>query len=90
MLLQSYTLNIPADGSAATITALTIYGAYMGLQTLSQAIRFDFDVEQYGVAAVPLAIEDAPKFSWRGILIDSDRHWLSLRDSMYHASRAEA
>jgi hypothetical protein len=33
---ESYTLRIPDDGSAATITASTIYGAYMGLQTLSQ------------------------------------------------------
>ena len=65
---QSYTLDIPADGSAATITANTVYGAYMALQTLSQAIRFDFDSELYGVAAVPLVISDAPKFAWRGIL----------------------
>ena len=52
----------------------------MGLQTLSQAIRFNFDTQQYGVAGTPLAIADAPKFAWRGILIDTDRHWLSLRD----------
>jgi hexosaminidase len=30
------------------------------------------------VQGVPLAIADAPKFSWRGILMDTDRHWLSL------------
>jgi hexosaminidase len=77
---ESYSLQVPADGSAATITAKTVFGAYMGLQTLSQAIRFDFDLQQYGVAAAPLSITDAPKFAWRGILIDTDRHWLSLRD----------
>ena len=77
---ESYTLNIPEDGSPATLNANTIYGAYMGLQTLSQAVRFNFDTQQYNVAAAPLTISDAPKFAWRGILIDTDRHWLSLRD----------
>ena len=76
---ESYTLTIPADGSPATITANTTFGAYMGLQTLSQAIRFDFNAGQYGVSGVPLVIADAPKFAWRGILIDTDRHWLSLK-----------
>ena len=75
---ESYKLTVPADGSAATLSAATIYGAMMGLQTLSQAVRYDFDADAYSVAAAPLAITDAPKFAWRGILIDTDRHWLSL------------
>ena len=75
---ESYTLAWPADGSAATITAKTIYGAMMALQTLSQAVRYDFDAGNYAVQGCPLAITDAPKFAWRGILIDTDRHWLSL------------
>lgn len=79
-VVQSYTLFVPADGSPAVLNASTIFGAYMGLQTLSQAIRFNFDSEQYGIAATPLAIADDPKFPWRGILVDSDRHWLSPRE----------
>ena len=75
---ESYALNIPADGSPATLVANTTYGAYWGLQTFSQAVRFDFVSGQYAVKAAPLAITDAPKFAWRGILIDTDRHWLSL------------
>jgi hexosaminidase len=73
------------------LSANTIYGAMMGLQTLSQAIRFDFELQQYTVVAAPLYISDAPKFAWRGILMDTDRHWLSLRhiarliDSMGYA-----
>ena len=73
---ESYQLAVNASG--AFITAGTPYGAFMGLQTLGQAIRFSFDEEQYGVAGTPLAISDAPKFAWRGMLIDTDRHWLSL------------
>jgi len=76
---ESYNLTIPADGSPATITAATNYGAYWGLQTLAQAVRFDFVTQTFVVAAAPVIIADAPKFTWRGILIDTDRHWLSLR-----------
>ena len=80
---ETYTLSIPANGSsAATLTARTIYGAYMGLQTFSQAVRFDYDSMTYGVRGAPLAIADGPKFAWRGILIDTDRHWLSLSHIM--------
>ena len=79
---ESYTIAFPADGSDATITANTIYGAMMGLQTISQAVRYDFDAGQYAVQAAPLTIADKPKFAWRGILIDTDRHWLSLHTIM--------
>jgi hypothetical protein len=79
---ESYTLTIPADGSPATITAATNFGAYWGLQTLAQAVRFDFDARGYVVPASPVSITDKPKFAWRGILVDTDRHWLSLR-SLY-------
>jgi hexosaminidase len=75
---ESYTLTIPADGSSATITAATNYGAYWALQTLAQAVQFNFDTEVYTVAAAPISITDKPKFAWRGILIDTDRHWQSL------------
>jgi len=75
---ESYNLTIPSDGSPATITAATNYGAYWGLQTLAQAVRFDFNARGYAIPATPIHISDAPKFSWRGILIDTDRHWLSL------------
>ena len=76
---ESYTLEVPLGTSAATIRAKTIYGAMMGLQTLSQAVRYDFDAGIYGVAGCPLSVTDAPRFAWRGILVDTDRHWLSVR-----------
>ena len=77
---ESYTLDIPSDGSPIAITAPTNVGAMHALQTLSQAVSFNFDVQQYEVAgAAPVAIKDAPKFAWRGLLLDTDRHWESLR-----------
>lgn len=45
---ESYSLAVTANG--ITIAANTTNGAYMALQTLSQAIRFSFDTQQYGVA----------------------------------------
>jgi len=74
---ESYTLEVPSGGGDATIAAKTIYGAMMGLQTLAQAVRYSFEDGCYGVAGAPLAITDAPRFGWRGVLVDSDRHWLS-------------
>jgi len=75
---ESYTLSIPADGSPATLTAATVYGAYHGLETFSQVARFDFDMEAYTVSFAPLAIKDAPAFAYRGILIDTSRHFEPL------------
>lgn len=87
---ESYTLTLQADGTAGTLTAATVYGAYHGLQTLSQLLSFDFDAKAYWVAA-PLTVTDAPKFSWRGLMIDPARRFLPLRtifdilDSMTYA-----
>lgn len=72
---ESYTLNIPADGTAITVTAATVYGAYHGLQTLSQLIVFDFDSQLYQIAGAPWNIQDAPRFKHREVLVDSSRHF---------------
>jgi len=75
---ESYELTIPADGSAATITAATNYGAFWALQTLTQLVAFDFEGGGYAVAGVPVVVTDGPKFPWRGLMVDTSRHWLTL------------
>ena len=47
---ESYTLDIPADGPPIAITAPTNVGALHALQTLSRAVSFDFEAQQYVVA----------------------------------------
>lgn len=76
---ESYLLSVPADSShVATVKAKTVYGALRGLETFSQLVKFDFDANRYTISGAPIAIDDAPRFPHRGLMIDSARHYLSL------------
>eukprot|EP01116_Phalansterium_solitarium_P023195 TRINITY_DN7_c0_g1_i1.p1 TRINITY_DN7_c0_g1~~TRINITY_DN7_c0_g1_i1.p1 ORF type:complete len:669 (+),score=276.66 TRINITY_DN7_c0_g1_i1:39-2009(+) len=80
---ESYTLTIPSDGSPITITAPTTFGAMYGLETLSQLITFNFDTKGYEINWAPWAIQDAPRFQHRELLVDTSRHFepvQSLKD----------
>ena len=50
---ESYTLEIPEDGSDITITAANAFGAMHGLETLSQLIVFDPDTLTYVIKNAP-------------------------------------
>ncbi|KAH8045296.1 N-acetyl-beta-D-galactosaminidase [Aureococcus anophagefferens] len=81
---EAYELDVPAtfysSGSAvAKLTADTVVGAYRGLETLSQLIRFDFASSSYVVDGAPIKISDAPRFPHREILLDSARHYEPVR-----------
>jgi hypothetical protein len=83
---ESYTLAFDATLSSATISAVTIFGARHGLETFSQLVTADRLSGVYHVAA--MNISEAPRFTFRGLLIDAARHWLppnlllSLMDGM--------
>lgn len=87
---ESYMLNIPSSGPA-TIQAETTWGALRALETLSQLISFDFDSETYVLRGTPIEISDYPRFAHRGLLMDTGRHFDSIRsierliDSMVYA-----
>jgi hexosaminidase len=77
---ESYTLYIPVPSGGgsqaqATLTANTLWGALKGLETFAQLVRFDFDLLTYRVDWLPIVIEDAPQFEYRGLLIDTSRHY---------------
>lgn len=72
---ESYTLNVPADGSQCVITSKTVYGLYHALQTLTQIIEYNYDEELFHAVAAPYVISDSPQFSHRGILLDTGRHF---------------
>ncbi len=72
---EGYKLVVTPAG--ITIRAATPAGIFYGAQTLAQAVVLD----DAGKSAIPaLTIEDQPRFGWRGLLIDSGRHFVKAKD----------
>jgi hexosaminidase len=69
---ESYILEVSATG--ARLTAPTPLGTLHGLQTFLQLV----DVSPDGFAAPAVTINDKPRFPWRGLMIDSARHFVPL------------
>ncbi|KAI8143947.1 glycoside hydrolase superfamily [Fennellomyces sp. T-0311] len=73
---ESYTLEIPADGGKATLNAATWVGALRGLETFSQLV-----VEEDGkLVAHTVSIKDSPSYPHRGMMLDSSRNFLPVKD----------
>ncbi|KAL2941429.1 Beta-hexosaminidase 3 [Bienertia sinuspersici] len=77
---ESYNLTIPASGKPAYahIEANSVYGALHGLQTFSQLCAYNFKTRLVELSMVPWTIFDQPRFPYRGLLIDTSRHYLPL------------
>lgn len=70
---EGYRLQIAPDGGS--LQAADAHGLFNGAMTLLQLLRKDAD----GTAWLPaVRIEDAPRFGWRGVLLDSARHFQSV------------
>lgn len=69
---EAYRLEIKED--RAVLSAGTDLGLIRGLETLLQLVAAD--AEGYFLPAVQ--IEDRPRFPWRGLMIDSARHFQPL------------
>lgn len=77
---ESYSLEIAArsyDGTyVVTIAANAIWGALRALETLSQLVYFSG-----GERLVQgVEIDDSPRFAWRGLLMDTSRHFIPLKE----------
>lgn len=80
---EAYRLQV--TGANVTLTAQTSDGLFRGLQTLLQLLPPQ--VEKAGAAkgvgawTIPAVdINDAPRFGYRGIMLDPCRHWLPAKD----------
>ena len=71
---ESYSLNFSADGLSASISAQTVFGVRHALETFSQLVDADRITGAYSIDT--LNVSEAPRFPYRGLLIDSARHWL--------------
>jgi hexosaminidase len=69
---ESYTLEVSSSG--AQLHAANPLGVLHGLQTFLQLVEVTPD----GFAAPGVAIEDQPRFAWRGLLIDVGRHFIPV------------
>ncbi|HVH88341.1 MAG TPA: glycoside hydrolase family 20 zincin-like fold domain-containing protein, partial [Terriglobales bacterium] len=69
---ESYVLDVTDAG--VKLSAPNPLGIIHGLQTLLQLVS----PGPQGFAAPAVHIEDAPRFQWRGLLLDSCRHWMPV------------
>jgi len=69
---EGYALNVPTNGSPATLTAATTLGLLRGLTTFSQ-IWFQLGDNTYTHKA-PFKIVDSPAFPYRGFMLDTARN----------------
>ena len=65
---ESYHLEVNPSG--IVLEAATDIGALRGLETLLQLLRLD----ENGVTLPLVVVDDAPRFPWRGLMIDASHH----------------
>lgn len=70
---ESYTLEVRTSGAA--LQAANVVGVLRGLETFLQLVEKQ---KEGGLAAAGVKIQDAPRFPWRGLMIDVARHFQPL------------
>ncbi|MBO0910695.1 MAG: family 20 glycosylhydrolase [Acidobacteria bacterium] len=69
---ESYRLEVTSSG--AQLKAPTTLGVMRGLQTLLELV----EITPHGFAVPAVTIADKPRFPWRGLMIDSGRHFIPV------------
>lgn len=81
---ESYSLTI-SSGGTATLSARNVFGAMHGLETFAQLLYTYQDASAGDDVFIrPSSVEDSPRFKWRGLMIDTSRHYQPL-DTIYRS-----
>ena len=79
---EAYTLTIPKTAATptATLEAASVWGLLRGLETFSQMVEQNYSAvgTPLLVRATPVRVSDRPRWSYRGLLIDTARHFMPL------------
>ena len=79
---EGYTLDVTKDG--AVVVAKTAQGLFYGMQSFLQLLPAEIESPSKvnGVAwqAPAVSIKDAPRFGYRGIMLDPCRHFMSVEN----------
>ena len=81
---ESYHLEVTATG--ASLNAANPLGVLRGLQTLLQLV----EPSPQGFVVKAVTIDDQPRFAWRGLMIDSARHFMPLERIRQNLDMMEA
>ncbi|KAL1530105.1 hypothetical protein AB1Y20_001026 [Prymnesium parvum] len=75
---ESYELDL--RGTSGVLRATTEWGALRGLESFAQLVQWTGS--DYQICGLPLLIRDSPEWKWRGMLLDTARHFLPLETAI--------
>ena len=80
---ESYTLAVPSGGTGA-LSAPTVCGKLHGLESLAQLLDVFVAPGLRTISGqLPVLIADRPRFPYRGLLVDSGRHFLPVAQLLH-------
>ena len=74
---EEHIINVDETGNPE-VRAQTVYGALRAFETLAQLIEWNDVSNTFVISRVPLSIVDAPRFPWRGFMLDTSRHFFPV------------
>ena len=78
---EAYTINVTPKN--IVVESGSAKGAFYAVQSLRQMLPVSLEKEVLNISAIKIpavTIKDQPRFKWRGMMLDSSRHFSEVRD----------